>query len=428
MNKLARKIANLTHKVFYDNKVLMVFSFVLAVLIWLVVAIALSPIDTAVIKDVPVELDLKNSLPAQFDLQIFGQSEFMVDVEISGKRYIVNSASVNKDSVKVVAQTGYVDSAGKHRLLLKVTKADENDEFEIISVSEEQIEVYFDVYKELALPIEPRVIGKEGLAKNGYVAGAPILSADTVTVSGPATEIDSIKKVYAEMEVDRPLDVTKTQLAQIKAYNENEGLLHYVTFNYGNSEITITLPIYYLVDKPASIDFKNTPLAYIEKGFNYTVSPSTLNAGIQGVDKNTAPETVSIATIDFAHLKPGKNTFTVNAAEIPSVYIVDDIKSFTVTVDVKNCSTKTLVIPEENVNFTNIPEGFEVSGIEKPIGSVMVVGPVSSLEKIRAADIVATVDLKDIDIAANNQTVAAKLSVINRNDCWVSGEYKVILK
>lgn len=428
MNKLANKIASLTHKVFYDNKVLMVFSFVFAVLIWLVVAIALSPIDTAVIKDVPVEINLTNSLPAQFDLQIFGQSEFTVDVEVSGKRYIVNSASVNKDSVKVVAQTGYVDSAGKHRLLLKVTKANENDEFEIISVSEQQIEVFFDVYKELAMPIEPRVIGKENLAKNGFIAGDPIISADTVTVSGPATEIDSIKKVYAEMEVERPLDVTTTQPAEIKAYNENEGVLHYITFNYGNSEITITLPIYYLVDKPTSIDFKNTPLAYIEKGFEYSVSPATLKAGIQGVDKNTAPATVSIAAIDFAHLKPGKNTFTVNADEIPSVYIVDDTKSFTVTVDVKNCSTKTLVIPEENVNFVNVPEGFEVSGIEKPIGSVTVVGPASSLEKIRAADIVANVDLKDIDIAAKNQSVGAKLSVINRNDCWVSGEYKVVLK
>lgn len=428
MNKLANKIASLTHKVFYDNKVLMVFSFIFAVLIWLVVAIALSPIDTAVIKDVPVEINLTNSLPAQFDLQIFGQSEFTVDVEVSGKRYIVNSASVNKDSVKVVAQTGYVDSAGKHRLLLKVTKANENDEFEIISVSEQQIEVFFDVYKELAMPIEPRVIGKENLAKNGFVAGEPIISSDTVTVSGPATEIDSIKKVYAEMEVERPLDVTTTQPAEIKAYNENEGVLHYITFNYGNSEITITLPIYYLVDKPTSIDFKNTPLAYIEKGFEYSVSPATLKAGIQGVDKNTAPATVSIAAIDFAHLKPGKNTFTVNADEIPSVYIVDDTKSFTVTVDVKNCSTKTLVIPEENVNFVNVPEGFEVSGIEKPIGSVIVVGPASSLEKIRAADIVANVDLKDIDIAAKNQSVGAKLSVINRNDCWVSGEYKVVLK
>ena len=428
MNKLADKIASLAHRVFYDNKVLMVFSFIFAVIIWLVVAIALSPIDTAVIKDVPVELNLTNSLPAQFDLQIFGQSEFTVDVEVSGKRYIVNSASVNKNSVKVIAQTGYVDSAGKHRLLLKVSKANENDEFEIISVSEQQIEVYFDVYKELDLPIEPRVIGEENYAKSGYVAGSPILSADTVTVSGPATEIDSIKKVYAEIEVDKPLDVTKTELAEIKAYNENEGLLHYVTFNYGNSEITITLPIYYLVDKPTSVDFKNVPLAYIENGFDYTVTPATLNAGIQGVDKNTAPETISIATIDFAHLKPGKNTFTVSADSIPSVYIADNTMTFTVTVNVNNCSTKTLVIPEENVNFVNIPEGFDVSGIEKPIGSVTVVGPATSLEKIRSADIVANVDLKDIDITAKNQTVVAKLSVINRNDCWVSGEYKVILK
>ena len=43
-------------------------------------------------------------------------------------------------------------------------------------------------------------------------------------------------------------------------------------------------------------------------------------------------------------------------------------------------------------------------------------------------DIVANVDLTDIDITAKSQTVAAKLSVINRNDCWVSGDYKLTLK
>ena len=46
-----------------------------------------------------------------------------------------------------------------------------------------------------------------------------------------------------------------------------------------------------------------------------------------------------------------------------------EVNVFTVTVDVKNCSTKTLVIPEENVNFVNIPEGFEV--IELPASTYL---------------------------------------------------------
>ncbi|MBQ5823241.1 MAG: hypothetical protein IIW48_00365 [Clostridia bacterium] len=419
------KLANITHKIFYDNKVLMVFSFILAVVIWLAVVILFSPIDTAVINDVPVTIDLTNSVPAQFDLEIFGQSDFTVDVEVSGKRYVVNSSAVSKDSLKVVAQTAYVDSAGKHTLLLKTTKANENDEFEIVSVSEQQIEVYFDVYKEVDFPIEPKVIFDGDLVKEGYIAGEPFLSADKVTVSGPATEINSIKSVFAEIAVDRPLDATKTQAAELKAYNENGGVLHYLGFNYGNSEVTVTQPVYFETEKPTTVEFKNTPLAYIEKPFEYTVSPSSVRAGIQGVDKNSVPEFISIVTVDFSQLKPGKNTITVDADSIPSVYVVDDIESFEVVVDVTDCTQRTFTVPDEAVTFVNAPDGYEVTGLDESVGLVTLVGPADSLDKIQAADISVVVDLTDVDVTAVSQSVAAKLSINNCNDCWVSGSYTV---
>lgn len=422
-----KKIAGFTHKIFYDNKVLMIFSFILAVVIWLVVSIALSPIDTAVIKDVPVSIDLTNSVPAQLDLQIFGQSDFTVDVEVSGKRYIVNSDSVNADSVKVIAQTAYVDSAGKHTLALKVTKTNENDEFEIIDTSEEYIEVYFDVYKELDFPVEPKVNSKGKIVKDGYIAGEPILSADTVTVSGPATEVDSIKSVLAEMSVERALDSTLTQAAVVNAYNENGGALHYLTFNYGNSEITITQPVYFETTKPAAVDFKNTPSAYIENGFSYVIAPSEVNVGIQGVDKNSVPDVVSIATIDFSELKPGENIIVVNAENVPSVIFTDGTEKLVVTVNVTGCTQRTFTINDDNISYINVPEGYTVDSVKKSIDLVTVVGPKDSLDKIQASDIYAVVDLTNVDVSASEQNMQAKISIKNSADCWVSGEYSVVL-
>lgn len=421
------KIAGFTHRILYDNKFLMIFSFILAIVIWLVVTIALSPIDTAVIKDVPVSIDLTNSVPAQLDLQIFGQADFTVDVEVSGKRYIVNSDSVNADSVKVIAQTAYVDTAGKHTLALKVTKTNENDEFEIVETSEDYIEVYFDVYKELDFPIEPKINAKGKVIKDGYIAGEPILSADTVTVSGPATEVDSIANVFAEMSVDRALDTTKTQAASINAYNENGGALHYLTFNYGNSEITITQPVYYEATKPATVDFKNTPSAYIENGFAYTVAPAEVNVGIQDVDKGSVPDSISIATIDFAELKPGKNNIVVNAENVPSVIFTDGTEQLVVTVNVTGCAQRTFALNEENISYVNVPDGYTVSSLKKSIDLVAVVGPQDSLDKLQASDIYAVVDLKNVDVAASEQTMPAKLSIKNSADCWVSGEYSVVI-
>ena len=420
------RIANITHKLFYDNKVLMVFSFVVAVIIWLLVVISFSPVDTAVIKDVPVTLDLANSVPAQFDLEIFGQSEFSVDVEVSGKRYILSSVA-DKNSVKVVAQTAYVDSAGKHTLTLKASKVKESDEFEIVGLSDEFIEVFFDVYMEQDFNLEPRINADDELVEKGFVAGDPVLSAESVVISGPATEVRAVKSVFAEINIDKPLSQTKTQAAEINAYNEAGAVLHYLSYNYGNSDVTVTVPVYYVVNKPTSVTFKNAPSAYIDEPFSYTINPSQFNAGIQGIDGSNTVESIAIATIDFAQLKPGKNVFTVSADSVPSVYSLESFNDFEVTVSVTGCKSKTLTVPAENISFVNAPQSYNVESVVRSVGSVTVVGPEASLSVVTPSELFATVDLSGADLSATQQEFSARVSVKNSEDCWVSGSYSVVV-
>lgn len=418
------KIANITHKLFYDNKVLMVFSFVVAIIIWLLVVISFSPIDTTVIENVPVTLDLTNSVPAQFDLEIFGQSEFSVDVEVSGKRYILSSAA-DKNSIKVVAQTAYVDSAGKHTLSLKASKVKETDEFEIVGLSDEYIEVFFDVFMEQDFNLEPKINTDDELVEKGFVAGDPVLSGETVVVSGPATEVRAVKNVFAEIDIDKPLSQTKTQAAEINAYNESGAVLHYLSYNYGNSEVTVTVPVYYVVNKPTSVTFKNAPAAYIDKPFSYTINPAQFNAGIQGIDGGNTVESISISTIDFSQLKPGKNVITVPADSVTSVYSLESFKDFEVTVNVTGCKAKTLTVPTDNITFVNSPEDYEVKSVTRSVGSVTVVGPEDSLAEVTPSELYVTVDLSGADLSATEQEFAARVSVKNSEDCWVSGSYKV---
>ena len=57
----------------------------------------------------------------------------------------------------VVAQTNYVDSAGKKSLQLKATSA-KSDNFDIVGLSKNYIEVYFDTYKETEMALKPSII------------------------------------------------------------------------------------------------------------------------------------------------------------------------------------------------------------------------------------------------------------------------------
>lgn len=189
--------------------------------------------------------------------------------------------------------------------------------------------------------------------------------------------------------------------------------------------MTLTVPVYYVVNKPTSVTFKNAPAAYIDNPFDYTVNPSQFNAGIQGIDSDNTVENIAIATIDFSQLKPGKNVITVPSDSVPSVYSLESFKNFEVTVNVIGCTAKTLTVPADNISFINAPKDYEVKSVIKSVGSVTVVGPETSLASVTPSELFATVDLSGADLSAEQQEFAVRLSVKNSEDCWVSGNYTI---
>ena len=140
--------------IIYNNKVAMVFSLLLAFAIWIWVAIEKSPVVEVTIASVPVKIDMENSVPAQLNLQTFGQTEYYVDVTVTGKRFIVSA--LTPEDIVVTAQTNYVDSAGNKSLQLKAVSANSKD-FEISRLSQNYIDVYFDTYKEAEFAIVPQI-------------------------------------------------------------------------------------------------------------------------------------------------------------------------------------------------------------------------------------------------------------------------------
>ena len=71
-------------RIIRNNRALMLFSLIVSFALWIWVAVEKSPITQKVITDVPVSIDLQNSVPEQLNLQIFGDKEFKVDVTVTG--------------------------------------------------------------------------------------------------------------------------------------------------------------------------------------------------------------------------------------------------------------------------------------------------------------------------------------------------------
>lgn len=417
-------------RLFSNTKFLIAFSLVLAFIFWVVVALEYAPIVDNVIEDVPVTIDMKNSVPDKFGLQIFGQKDFTVDVSVRGSRYIVGGDLLNANDFEVTAQTAYVNSAGSHTLQLKVTAKDPESSFEIIGLSSDYIEVFFDKPAEKQISVEPRIITKlTALTDNGYSFDENdlILPVKTVKITGPETQVDPVKKAYADIEIEKKLNQSETVDAVVSLDNGMDEKPKYVSVNGAEEyKIPVTIPVYKIVDSSElTVDFQNVPSEYVNNPVSYTCIPEKMNVLVlQNGDR--IDSVLSVGSIDFSELNTSGNVFSFKTQDIKNVKVTDGTKEISVSVDVGNVSQKSFKLDKSVINFAgNDSKGFAYN--EAAFENVKVIGPAETLEAITLDDFTVTIDPSSLKDGQKSGIVTASVTLKNKDDCWIYGKYDVIL-
>ncbi len=420
------------HGLFANNKFVFVFSLALAFITWIAVAMVASPETTRVIKNVPIKINLENSVPEKFNLQIFGEKEFFVDIVIKGKRYVVNSKNVNAQSFDVIAQTDYVDSPGKQQLNVKATIIDSSADYVIDDISDNFIEVYFDQYKETKLPVEAKIeFNGSAYIPEGYISGEPFVSvnsetASEVTVSGPATQVNTLKNVYAYVLLDKVLTETTALNADIRPVDEFGMEAKYIKINNeDNPKVTVTVPVLKTGMVDTTVNLTGIPDFYKNKPLSFTCSPAQEMFAMPEVDFENNEKFV-LGEIDYSEIGAKVNEFTFTKADIENsgLKVLGDTEEFVVRIDASGLSEKTVTLNIEDIKITNNKPGqdvfYSVSNID-----ITVVGPESSLEKINEDSIAAELSLKNSELSADYTPFDIKVSLNNAPDCWIYGSYSV---
>ena len=409
-------------ELFSNNRFVLLFSIVLAFVIWTAISMTASPEETFLIKDVPVDFSLKGSMPEQLGLQAFGNTDFKVDVEVYGKRYIVSN--LRPEDIKVTPVLSNVSSSGKNDVSLVAKPADNSAEFTINSLSQTKVQVYFDTYKEVSYPLEPDIIADKVIPAEGYIQESTYSSVSNVTVSGPTTEVNKVSKVVARVSLSKPLTSTTTLEAKITPIGEYGGVPQYLDINHGQSNVTVTIRVLKLKELPVTVSYTNEPLAYVANPLPTTITPSRVTVAAEEADID-AMESFSVGTIDFSELGMIRHTFTFPASAIKEVTIVDkSIKNFSVVIDARDKTSKPYTVSKNNITMLNEPDEFQVTALEDS-KNVTIVGPKSSIDALNADGIYAEVDLSTIELSEGRQEVTARVYVRSFNDCWAYSTYKV---
>ena len=418
-------------KIFYNNKLMLVLSFVLAIILWAVVKVNYSENATRVITDVRVNLDA--SLAAENDFVPFYDSDMLtVDVEVSGKPFDINNYSLSREDIKVEAVSGYIDTAGYKSLTL--TPVSENG-VNVVKVTPSSISVYFDRARSAQINVEARLTNKlESLVGEGYSVGQLAPSVNTATVSGPASVVDNLTKVFFEATVPEeqlPLTETTDVTAQITYEIDKQRDSRFLNCeNVGTdaNPATVTIPVYKVSTVPTAVKFVNQPPAFDTEPPKFSITPAKVEITYTPGEEDYTSFTVG--TIDFSKLKNGVNKFRMTADETGAALLRNSADNeFLVLVDLRAMQSKTLDATGSNVVFLNqaSDKKYNAELTAADVGAVQIIGPAKSLSTLTADQLQIEINVSSL----TTQTVAwqsvpiSNISIRDEsvNDCWVYGSY-----
>lgn len=410
-------------KLIYNDKYLIIISIILAIVIWYATSMNLSP-ETSKTISVSVSNDFSDSPAAKLGIKCYGEENINVDVTISCKKYMAKD--ITAEDLRVYLQANNITSTGTQDVPIKV-EANGNADFNITSYYPRLYRAYFDVEEQKTMDIDI-VYPNGNFVEQGYMMGDPLLSENSITIKGPKAYISQVSRVTSMVEFDEML--TKTQSVNLTpiAVDRSGATVDYIELESKNENITLTIPIYKktVLGVTSSFTGKPTGLNSSELLINYSVD--SINAGVL---EDTGDKEINVGNIDFSQITVGRKDFTFDINNADNIRILDDVENVTVSITVPNTfSTKTLDVDIDNVEITNVPEGYKAELVSLSSNKVTAVGKEDDLESISDSNVRLLVDLSNdegnLDSSTSDFTVIA--SVDNNNTCWIYGDYSAKIR
>ena len=413
-----------TRSLLDDRRIRLALALLGAVVAWMVVTMIVQPGTTNTIYNVPVDYTYDSSAYTSRGLSIVSAEEKTVNLKISGDGYTIGGLTAS-DFV-VYPDWSSVRDSGEKTLRLQVRGA--NGMLNGINVTlegtENTVQVVFDVVEEKTVPIT--VTTNYLTIADGYILYGTELSKESVTLSGPSTEIDKVTTCTAEVTHNGELTESVTLDTALRFYTNSGSEVEFAYTTLEESSVEVTLQVYKMATLPVSVSFINAPRDFDDSVLTYTLSKKTLNVAgpASQIDKLS---TLSVGTIDLS-------TFSLNKVyempiELPSdIRLLDNISTITVSFDSSKLETKTLNLPAACVQVVNLPSTYTLTVETERLMNVTLCGPAGAMEALTPEQVVIEIDADDFAVAIGQQNIACRLYVPSNGKIFALGSYVVQCK
>lgn len=420
----------------YHNGFIFVCCFLVSVVVWFVMAAGSDMNRTTVIKDVPVTVNLSSQAEAE-GLRVFSQSYNTVDIQVSGSSIITRTLTADDFEVSVTLNPVSTKLTGnttqKYSAQVRFAKRNAQTDYQVVSVSPEEITLEYDRYKETVLNIENELVYT---AATGYYPGTPVLSVDTVNVSGPESAVNKVARAAVSYSAADPLREMAEWHCPVRLYDHDNQELVNISELYLSQDVDavqVTVPVNPKKTVPLAVNTTHAPAGFSSS--RITIEPASIELTGSAETLGAITEIRLDRIIDFAELDLDQRTasFTVEipipsgTRDITNAGTTNTVSQATVNINLNGYRKTTLTVPESNIQLLNPPTGNLEAVLTNRTLEVTVAGTEAQVARLTGDSVTVQVDMSNFDGRPGTVDVPATAVVSGTagENCWVLGSYTV---
>ena len=378
-----------------SKPMMILFSVLVALTLWLYVITSVSPDSTKEILGVDVVLD-GESILAENNLMLISNTVPTIRVNLEGNRS--DLVNVEADDLTVVADLAKIKSAGTHQLRYIITPPG-NGVMQVLSSQPETITV--QVVEKLSTKV-PVKINYTGSLPEGYIMDREnaVLSVDEVTVEGPKEVVEQIAHAAVEINCDGRTE-TIVESQRFKLCDAEGNPLDVSMVLTKEEEVRVEVRV--AAVKKINLDLTvNDGGGATRASSSIEIDPAQITvSGSEAALANL--ETLILGTINLADITAStEKTYDITLPE--GIRNESGLTTATVKISFPELSKREFTIT--SFKIINVAEGMEAELLTKQL-VITVRGPKAQVDNLRLEEIVVELDLARV---LNSDTISPKIT------------------
>lgn len=294
---------------------------------------AISTLRSETISNLPIQINMDT------DRYFISGLPETVMLNVSGPESVIVQ-TLSASDFNIVTEDLDLLGPGRHTVQLRVENLSEELTYQIVP---SRINVQIEEKVTIESPIE--VVFDTNSVDDSYVAKDPILSRESVIVTGPTSTIDRIDRIYVRVPSENELTSSINATLVVQVEDEARNKLNVVV---EPQEIDVEIPIEpYEKTVPIRLVQKGTPVS----GRTYELSlAGTENVTLTGNQKLLADVNEVVAEVDISNIR---TTSVVTANVVPLDIMGTEVTPNQVEVNVTVKTTETEATSDRTNQTTN---------------------------------------------------------------------------